>query len=181
MRLFIAINFDDDFKAGLLNIISTLKKSGIKGNLTNADNLHLTLAFLGEIEPCKVQNIISVMDGINGDTFELEAVRVASFKGREGKCRVYFAGLKENHILNILQSKLETALRERGFDIEKRVFKPHITLAREIPYPDPIVEREIEQLLPITQNVVSFELMESVRIDGRVRYKAIHTVRLISQ
>ena len=61
MRLFIAINFDDSFKTGLLNIINTLKRNGIKGNFTLSDNLHLTLVFLGEIEhssPSKVKATI---------------------------------------------------------------------------------------------------------------------------
>lgn len=181
MRLFIAINFDDSFKTGLLNIIKTLKRSGIKGNFTAPDNLHLTLVFLGEIEYLKLSSVKAAMDSAVDNMFKLKAVKVGSFKGKEAKCRVYFADIYKNQALNELQSNLNNALREREFILEERAFKPHITLAREIPHPDLATEEDILKLLPLTQNVESIELMESVNIDGRIRYKAIHTVRLFSQ
>ena len=48
MRLFTAINFDDNIKDALSAAISELKARGIRGTFTLRENLHLTLVFLGE-------------------------------------------------------------------------------------------------------------------------------------
>lgn len=50
MRLFTAITFDTSSKDRLSRHIAALKKSGAEGNFTRHDNLHLTLAFIGETE-----------------------------------------------------------------------------------------------------------------------------------
>ncbi len=50
MRLFVAINFSKDVKNALLAAIDELKGQAVSGNFTSPDNLHLTLAFIGESE-----------------------------------------------------------------------------------------------------------------------------------
>ena len=45
MRLFIAVNFNENMKYALLKIQDELKKSGFKVNFTPEDNLHMTLVF----------------------------------------------------------------------------------------------------------------------------------------
>ena len=49
MRLFIAIQLSDEMKKSLTATLHNLKKQGIKGNYTPTQNLHMTLAFLGEV------------------------------------------------------------------------------------------------------------------------------------
>ena len=48
MRLFIAINLSDDMKAALLDLQNDLYDRGVRGRYTTEENLHLTLAFIGE-------------------------------------------------------------------------------------------------------------------------------------
>ena len=49
MRLFVAIQFSPVVKTALLEAVSTLKRKGT-GTFTRPENLHLTLAFIGETE-----------------------------------------------------------------------------------------------------------------------------------
>ncbi len=46
--IFIAIRFNDEFKRKLVEIQDSLKSRGVTGNYCSYDNLHMTLAFIGE-------------------------------------------------------------------------------------------------------------------------------------
>ena len=48
MRLFIAIELEPNIKYALTEIQGTMKKQNIIGNYTPIENVHLTLAFIGE-------------------------------------------------------------------------------------------------------------------------------------
>ncbi|MDR1042323.1 MAG: RNA 2',3'-cyclic phosphodiesterase, partial [Clostridiales Family XIII bacterium] len=48
MRLFIAINFSEEIKDALCETIADLRDASRRGRYTHRDNLHLTLAFIGE-------------------------------------------------------------------------------------------------------------------------------------
>ena len=48
MRLFIAINLEDGMKDGVLAVRREMERRGVRGNFTKEENLHLTLAFIGE-------------------------------------------------------------------------------------------------------------------------------------
>ena len=48
MRLFVAIQLSDEMKTSLTGMMHELKKAGVKGSFVPTNNLHLTLAFIGE-------------------------------------------------------------------------------------------------------------------------------------
>ena len=48
MRLFIAVQLNDTMRDALGSVQSFLRRHGVRGNFTRAENLHLTLAFVGE-------------------------------------------------------------------------------------------------------------------------------------
>ena len=55
MRLFIAIRLSDEMRKALVQCMHDLKKQGVEGNYVPAQNLHMTLAFIGEYkDPDKV-------------------------------------------------------------------------------------------------------------------------------
>ncbi len=59
MRLFIAIPLSEEMKKALVTCMHDLKKQGVEGNYVPAQNLHLTLAFIGEYdEPEKVKEVL---------------------------------------------------------------------------------------------------------------------------
>ena len=59
MRLFIAIRLSDKMKKALVACMHDLKKQGVEGKYVPAQNLHLTLAFIGEYDyPEKVKKVI---------------------------------------------------------------------------------------------------------------------------
>ena len=59
MRLFISLNFDANTVESLCNLQSLLRDNGVEGNFTKPQNLHMTLAFIGEYgKPDDVLDVI---------------------------------------------------------------------------------------------------------------------------
>ncbi|MBO4915551.1 MAG: hypothetical protein J5449_10130 [Oscillospiraceae bacterium] len=59
MRLFIAIELNDDLKDALTSMQAQLRARRVGGNYTKVENLHLTLAFIGEYgDPDRVLDVM---------------------------------------------------------------------------------------------------------------------------
>lgn len=50
MRLFVAVNLNDEMKDVLMDIQDAMRTYGVRGRETHPDNMHLTLAFIGEYD-----------------------------------------------------------------------------------------------------------------------------------
>lgn len=164
MRLFIAIKFPDHIKSLLLDQIADLKQKSVSGNFTKADNLHLTLAFIGE-----TTNLVSVKDAVNralGSDTHCFGITIGG-NGRFGN--LWWAGIERNEYLKTLAESIRRELRINGFNIEKREFSPHITLAREV-VPDSIIT--LSQIHG-TMMAEQISLMRSDRIAGKLTYTSV--------
>jgi 2'-5' RNA ligase len=93
-----------------------------------AENLHLTLLFLGEVPPPVLADIDLAFRAVRAPGFALALAGVGLFGGR--KPRVVYAGVAASPALRHLQGKVETAARGAGFGLPARKFVPHVTLAR---------------------------------------------------
>ena len=124
MRLFIAIRLSDEMKKALVTCMHDLKKQGVEGNYVPAQNLHMTLAFLGEYDdPAKVKEVIRKVP--------LPEFRLAlSEKGNFGN--ILWAGVKGNQKLKTYVKDLRAALAAEGIPFDKEKFVPHITLIRKV-------------------------------------------------
>ena len=72
MRLFIAINLNDEMKDALMDIQDTMRTYGIRGRETVPENMHLTLAFIGDYDdPSCVKEIV---DSIEVRPFEIKGL-----------------------------------------------------------------------------------------------------------
>ncbi|CAD5108755.1 RNA 2',3'-cyclic phosphodiesterase [Zestomonas carbonaria] len=98
----------------------------LSGRPVAAENLHITLAFLGAQPRGRLDELKTLAAGVTGDSFEL---------------RLDSLGHWRNGLLHLVPSQtpeallaLEQALRERllhaGFALETRPFRPHLTLVR---------------------------------------------------
>jgi 2'-5' RNA ligase len=165
MRLFIAINFNNDFKNAVSEIYRKLNKSGVKGNFTLLDNLHLTLAFLGETN--KVDEIKKVIDNVKFAPFTLEFEKINSFKS--GAKNIVYLETKSDS-LNALATDLRTKLKNKSVKFDEKDFKAHITLIREASNLPP-QNFSIDKLKTYADKI---DLMHSQRIDGALTYTKIY-------
>lgn len=166
MRLFVAVNFSPQVREALERAVGDLSARVVSGTFTRGENLHLTLAFIGETGA--VQAAKDALDELKAAPFPL----TLSGAGRFGD--LYWAGIRASKPLGDLAASVQDALRRRGFDIEKRPFKPHITLARRV-----VAEGLPEIALPDASMTVSrVSLMRSDRIGGRLVYTEIYARNL---
>ncbi|HHU42942.1 MAG: RNA 2',3'-cyclic phosphodiesterase [Bacillota bacterium] len=167
MRVFIAVDFDNKTKDKLFEAQSKLKEISLKGRFAPRDNFHLTLVFIGEVQKERIEDAISVMKGIETKPFEITLEGMGSFKN--GKRNVFWLRVKNNIELESLQKRLYDSLAERGFELQKRKFAPHITLARDVTNKD---SREIF-FAPFSYRVSSISLMRTVMGKGKTYYEEL--------
>lgn len=175
MRLFIAINFDEDVKKRIAEVREELRNSSSSGNFTRDENLHLTLVFLGEVPGSRVREIENIMEETDEEPFELEFGRLGCFKRDHGG-DVWWLGCKKHRSLMNIQRQLSEKLGAAGFKIEKRQYRPHLTLGREVVIDGrgKIFGSESPEQNPITVPVGQISLMHSERINGKLTYTSLY-------
>ncbi|NLG92511.1 MAG: RNA 2',3'-cyclic phosphodiesterase [Clostridiales bacterium] len=175
MRLFIAVNFSEPVRDSLTGWIQKLKDCGASGNFSRRENLHLTLAFIGETD--KVEKVRQAMDKVSAEPFALTVGGLGRFRRNGGD--ICWAGVEKNEALLSVHNQLCSALRLAGFPIENREFKPHLTLGREVVFPSGFSFRDFAgRIAPMTEQVWKISLMKSERIGGKLTYTEIYEKRL---
>ena len=130
MRLFIAINFNENEKKSIENIIREVEKDSIQGRFVKNEHMHLTLEFLGEVPLEKVEIIKKTIAQITFEPFTMNLSNLGYFKRRDGN--IYWLGIENNETLFEIQGKLHELLINEGFNLENRPYKPHITIGRKV-------------------------------------------------
>ena len=132
MRTFIAIPLSSGARALLDELAAKLRTFGADVKWTAAGSIHLTLKFLGEINPAAVPGVVRHLR----DATASERPFVIGIRGLGGfpnlhNARVIWAGLEGDLPgLDSLQKKVESACIEAGFAPDDRAFQPHLTLGR---------------------------------------------------
>ena len=154
MRLFIAIEFDEEILQALTKLQSEWKVLGVRGNFTPVQNLHLTLAFIGEYG--NPNAVLEAMNSVSFAPFSISLDGIGTFRD------IYWAGIAANDALSNYVRRLRRALAENNIPYDRKRFSPHITLVRRAEF-----NRSIEDLLknpPAGEmEVKSVSLMSSTR------------------
>lgn len=135
MRLFIALPLSSEIEIYLDKLIETLKNNCDRSasvKWVKPGNIHLTVKFLGETDPCKVDGIIEALNlSVIGNLPINSAInRIGAFPNLS-RPRIIWAGLHGgNDELVELAAKVDSAVSRLGFQREERPFKAHLTLAR---------------------------------------------------
>ena len=129
MRLFAALPLDEEGKKAISAYRRDLEKLGVTGNFTRPENLHITLAFLGE-QP-EWESAAEALEQVEAETGVLLLDRLDTF----GRGNILGLSPTEDAPVRPLAASVESALRDAGFALEKRRFRAHITLCRELRAP----------------------------------------------
>ena len=163
MRIFIAIRYTEEIRYTILDAQDGLKEYGVRGNYTQPENLHLTLAFIGETE--RVEEIKAAVDAVKFEPFVIRTGKMGCFNGRS---RVVWLGIEGEDRVKAIAQQLRRNLDQRGIDYAKGKFSPHITLVRQ-PSEMPLdIDVESESM-----TVSNIYVMKSERINGRLVYTAL--------
>jgi RNA 2',3'-cyclic 3'-phosphodiesterase len=123
-RLFVAIRPPAQVRDLLIDSMDESPALGWVGE----DNLHLTLRFVGEVERPVANDLAQALQRIAFPAFNLEIRGVGRFERRNGGA--LWAGIEPRKPVADLAAKVERACQSAGLGPERRVFHPHITLAR---------------------------------------------------
>jgi len=177
MRIFIAINFEQEISDALEKLIQKLKEQSVQGNFTRKENLHIALVFIGETS--RIEPVKEVMDSIKipSETFKINVRGLGKFSRAGGD--IYWLGVEKNNELDTIYDELTTKLRTKGFEIENRPFKPHLTLGRKIVLPKDFDYQAFEKdISPLSIKVTKISLMKSERISEKLTYTEIYSRKL---
>ncbi|MFY9174165.1 MAG: RNA 2',3'-cyclic phosphodiesterase [Peptococcia bacterium] len=173
-----ALNFRNEVKAQISELINKVKTNSIQGRFVNEEHLHLTVEFLGEISNNKVDWLKAIMDELEFEAFTLSLTKVGYFKRREGN--IYWLGVEGNETLFNMQKKLHQSLIDKGFELEDREYRPHITLGRKVILKDGFNTNELNDIVKkIIIDINKVDLMKSEFVNGKLKYSLVYSRRLL--
>lgn len=131
IRCFIAIELPPEIHQKLGLVIERLSQRKIGVRWVRAQNIHLTLKFLGEIPHSKVENVIRILkiEAQRFKPFNIQVEGLGIFPNAR-RPRVVWVGVKAPPDLSNLYMGIEAACKTIGFPPEGRDFSPHLTLGR---------------------------------------------------
>ena len=125
-RCFIAIEFSDEVIKEIARIQELIVRTKFTGKITELENLHLTLKFLGEIDDEKIEEVKKKLKEIKFSEMKLKLGKIGTFSIR-GKPNIVWVKIEGKQIYD-LQKKIDDVLSGM-FKIEER-FMSHLTIAR---------------------------------------------------
>ena len=151
---FFALALPNDVKHALHELSKHIQKEFPFKNWVHKEDYHITLAFLGRTSESQLKEAVSRTGRAleNIPAFPLTINGTGTF-GSQMFPRILWADTRYSAPLLQMQEKVYTACDDAGFQLEKRPFKPHITLARkwksEEAFSSDHLIRHVTSLLPI--------------------------------
>ena len=124
-RLFVAIALPES----VIEAISWIQ-AGVPGaRWVDVDQLHLTLAFLGEVDALGYDDVVNALATVRAEPFELSLKGLGHFPPR-GRPKVLWVGVQPNEALATLRATVVRRLKRHGLSLDHRKYVPHVTIAR---------------------------------------------------
>ena len=129
MRLFIALDIDDDIRERIARFVDGVSPFAPDARWARPESLHVTLKFIGEQPEPAVEQIKQVLTTIAASAVDIQFRGFGFFPAV--KCaRVFWVGMEAGPQLSTLASAIDEKMASLGIPKEERAFTPHLTLAR---------------------------------------------------
>ncbi len=135
MRLFIAIEIPPQIRGAFAALLDEFSAIAPQVKWVRAENLHVTLKFLGQTDPGKLPALHGALSTVRSNQPVHLEFRGLGFFPNERRPKVFWAGMEATQNLKSLAADIDSATHRLGFPLEDRPFTPHLTLAR-FPLPD---------------------------------------------
>ncbi|XXF77361.1 RNA 2',3'-cyclic phosphodiesterase [Myxococcaceae bacterium GXIMD 01537] len=132
MRLFVAVVLGEAVEAHGVAAIERLRPRAPHARFVKAEGLHLTLSFLGEVDPARLPELREALARVAPRHAPLTlSIGGGGTFGAPSHPRVLWAGVGGDvKALQALQADVAGALEALGFPRDERAYSPHLTLAR---------------------------------------------------
>ncbi len=124
IRAFVGIPLPD----GVVRALTAAQAGLPAGRPVAPENLHLTLAFIGEHQEPVIEDLHLALDKITGASFEVSLAGADLFGNK--RPRVLYAGVRSGPELGRLREKVVQAARHADIPLARERYTPHVTLAR---------------------------------------------------
>lgn len=183
MRAFIAIDIGSDIRARLNKLQQKLKLTAADIRWVKPENMHLTLAFLGQVSLEELQPLEKTL----GETIQRQepfALRIqgTGVFGRRSRPSVVWAGTTVCPPLLELHQKVVAAVKAAHIDYHENAYRPHLTLGRfkSLNHLDPLfqtLDKEQEADFGLLE-VRSIQIIKSELKPSGAEYTVLHRFEL---
>ena len=165
MRLFTAIILNEEMKDALIEAQNQMYEGGVSGKYSPEENLHLTLAFIGEYPDA--EEVMDIISSVRFTPFDISLDGFGSFG------ETWWAGISDCPALRAVVRRIRRALADASIPFDRKPFRPHITLVRRAR-----TQRGLPELegLNAGMNVTAFCLMRSDRGKNGMVYTEVGRV-----
>jgi 2'-5' RNA ligase len=129
MRIFIGIDLDPEVRIRIDRFLEGVEGFAPDARWVRPESLHITLKFIGERPPERVEAITERLRRVESSPFEVRAGGYGFFPTAKAP-RVFWIGIHSGLQLAELAEKIDIATAELGIPREDRPYSPHLTLAR---------------------------------------------------
>ncbi|MBN1154852.1 RNA 2',3'-cyclic phosphodiesterase [candidate division KSB1 bacterium] len=132
IRTFIAIEIPSSIKKSIAQLQQTLKTNEANVSWVKADNIHITLKFLGDVEENRIERIAAVLEDAVREIsrFTITIGGVGGFPNVNRPRVLWVSGFGHDQIVEDIVKRIENALHSIGFEAEKKKFTIHLTIGR---------------------------------------------------
>jgi 2'-5' RNA ligase len=135
------------------------------GRIVPEDNLHVTLAFLGNVPTDRMGDVLRAGNAIAAEAFTFVLDRIECWRRSEV---LVLSGIVPT-LLQSLVDQLRISLLQQEFKLIDEIYRPHVTLLRRLP----AHSRPGHEIDPLEWRVVDFVLVESVTAQEGSRYSIV--------
>jgi 2'-5' RNA ligase len=132
LRIFVAVEINDEIRRGLSGLITRLKTTGADVKWVVPENVHITLKFLGYVEDAQVAAVSKLIRkavaSINSFTVDIK--HLGAFPNWKRPRVIFVVAHEKDNNLATIYSRLDDSLTELGIKKEGREFTPHLTVGR---------------------------------------------------
>jgi 2'-5' RNA ligase len=129
MRIFIGIDLDPELRGRISRFLEGVQGFAPDARWVRPESLHITLKFIGEQTPERVEAIAERLRRVKGGEFEIRSGGYGFFPTAKA-ARVFWIGIHAGPQLAELAGSIDVATAELGIPREDRPYSPHLTLAR---------------------------------------------------
>lgn len=185
IRTFIAVDISDEARRKIAAYIQNLRNdfAEVRAGWDKPEKLHLTLKFLGDTDERQLSEVKKIVEKIAGEmsAFKLKLDQNGVFPNQQN-ARVLWLGVEDTgENLAKINRVLESECAQIGFQIEKRNYHPHLTIARlkDSRNAANLVKKHLEtQIEPLELKVSEIVIYESKLQPGGSIYKKIFSANL---
>ncbi len=132
IRTFLALDLDAPIRQAIVAAAGRLPVGESKVRWVKPRNMHVTMKFLGDVPDADVMGICRAVEdaaaGLAPVEFDVVGLECAPARG---PVKMVWAGVRESgRTLTGTFAGLESAMEALGFDVERRAFRPHLTVGR---------------------------------------------------